>query len=60
MDDVFHGTLEQEHDQDQDVGHDGGGQADPPSAEPAEEEGHVNAEGSNYQQPRAPFAGTLY
>ena len=59
--DLFHGTLEQEDDQDQDVGRDLGGQADPAPAEPApEEEGHVNAEGLNYQQPRAPFAGTIW
>ena len=58
--DLFHDTVEHEDDQDQGIEHDGGGQADPPPAEPAEEEGHVNAEGINYQQPRAPFAGTLW
>ena len=55
------GDENAEDDQDQGVGHDGGGQADPPPAElAAEEKGHVNAEGTNYQQPRAPFAGTLW
>jgi len=57
--DLFRDTLGHEDDQDQGVGHDDGGQADPPPAEPAEEEGHVNAEGINCQQPRAPFACTL-
>ena len=60
VDDVFHDTLEQEVDQDQDLGREVGGQADPAPAEAVpEEEGHVNAEGLNYQQPRAPFAGTI-
>ena len=61
-DDVFHDTVEQEGaDQDADLGQDVGGQADPAPAEAApEEEGYVNAEGLNYQQPRAPFAGTIW
>ena len=59
--DVFHDTLEQEDDQDQASGHDAGGEADLAPAEPVpEEEGHVNAEGLIYQQPRAPFAGTIW
>ena len=58
--DLFHGTLEHEDDQDQGVGRDLGGEAGPAPTEPVpEEEGHVNAEGLNYQQPRAPFAGTI-
>ena len=59
--DVFHGTLEQEDDQDQAGGHGAGGEPDLAPAEPfPEEEGHVNAEGLIYQQPRAPFAGTIW
>ena len=61
VEDVFHGTLEQEVDEDQAVGDDVGGDADAAPAEPVpEEDGHENAEGLNYQQPRAPFAGTIW
>jgi hypothetical protein len=60
-DDVNHDTFEQEDDQDQAVGHDDCGEPDdaPVEAVP-EEDGHVNAEGLIYQQPRAPFAGTIW
>ena len=59
--DLFHDTPEQEDDHDQDGGHDLGGEADPAPVEPVpEEEGHVNAEGLNYQQPCTPFAGTIW
>ena len=43
------------------IGRGVGGKADPAPAEAApEEEGHANTEGLNYQQPRAPFAGTIW
>ena len=61
-DDVNHDTFEQEDDQDQAVGHGNCGEPDddaPVEAVP-EEDGHVNAEGLIYQQPRAPFAGTIW
>ena len=58
---IYHDTVEQEDDQDQDLGRDDGGQEDVAPAEPvAEEDGHVNAEGLMYQQPRSPFAGTIW
>jgi len=61
VEDVFHDTLEQEDHEDQAGGDDVGGDADVAPAEPVpEEDGHENAEGLNYQQPRAPFAGTIW
>ena len=61
VEDVFHDTVEQEVDQDQAVEDDGGGDPDAVPAEPVpQEDGHENAEGIIYQQPRAPFAGTIW
>ena len=61
------GTFEQQQDDDeeQDLGQvdgEGGDEEDDPIPAEAvpEEEGHVNAEGLMYQQPRSPFAGTIY
>ena len=61
VEDVNHDTVEQEVDQDQAVEDDVGGDPDAVPAEAVPEaDGHVNAEGIIYQQPRAPFAGTIW